>query len=98
MSVYDDMAPEDILRIEQETKGPKLDMQARFRAIDAYIEKLRIAMKTCPQLRLGQMIVNTLRVDPEHLHMKLFYVEDGELTDEVNRYACCTGWKSEDSR
>ncbi len=43
------------------------------------LERLLTAWEKCPQQRLGQLLVNTLRGENETLHQRLFYVEDFAL-------------------
>jgi hypothetical protein len=50
----------------------------------AIIERVLVAWEANPQLRLGQLIVNTLGRNPAH-PVSLFFVEDEEIAELLEK-------------
>jgi len=50
----------------------------------AVIERILAVWEKNPQLRLGQLLVNTMNgIDDEHTTRRIFYVEDEELAQRL---------------
>jgi len=86
MSIYDDMCPEDIIRMVQEQMGPPMDTQARFREIESLCRRLETRLKSMPELRLGQLLSCSLGLHPPEAGQDIFYVEDQKLIEAVDEF------------
>jgi len=52
------------------------------------IETIFQAWIKCPDLRLGQLIVNAIRASETAANVPLFYIEDDNLESAIVEFAC----------
>lgn len=64
----------------------RADTQERKRLI---LEAFYVAWRRCPELRLGQLLVNSIPTDLEDADAirHLFYIEDSDLVNQITKFA-----------
>ena len=57
-----------------------------IKRIDKILNRIGELWKNYPDLRLGQIIVNSINVSKKDLDQSLFYIEDEQLFDKIEEF------------